>query len=397
MIQLARHIEILLLDNDCVIVPGLGGFMAHHVCARYCAETETFLPPMRQLGFNSQLQINDSLLAQSYIEAYDISYPEAITRIESEVRELNQLLQNEGECELNDIGLLKLNIEGNIEFVPCDAGILTPELYGLNYIDIAQLKSHAETTTEQKDINTLSDILKPVPHLSVKATERHTPAEDKEENEKGNADNIPSDITENHDTEYIRIRVSTIRHFATVTAVIIALFVFAIPFGQLSQPEMSQSYIDTGVLYNILPEMKDSGKAISQKKVVFKTANDTSLTSVKGDGQTDDASAADTATEQQSPLSNNDAETPSAKTEKSESHSFFSIVLASRVTRANAQDFVDRLKKDGLDKAQLVERSNGLKVIYGQYPSKEEAQHNLNMLKADNEAFAEGWIMEFRN
>ena len=30
VIELERHIEILLLDNDCVIVPGLGGFMAHH-------------------------------------------------------------------------------------------------------------------------------------------------------------------------------------------------------------------------------------------------------------------------------------------------------------------------------------------------------------------------------
>ena len=397
MIQLARHIEILLLDNDCVIVPGLGGFMAHHVCARYCAETETFLPPMRQLGFNSQLQINDSLLAQSYIEAYDISYPEAITRIESEVRELNQLLQNEGECELNDIGLLKLNIEGNIEFIPCDAGILTPELYGLNYIDIAPLKSHAETTTEQKDINSLSDILKPVPHLSVKATEKNAPADDKEKDEMENADDNLSDTTGNDEAEYIRIRISTIQHIATAAAVIIALFVFAIPFGQLSQPEMSQSYIDTGVLYNILPELKDSSKALSQKKVVFKTTNDTSLTNTEEDELTENASQADSAKERQPSEKNNDSEASAAKAGKSKSAPFFSIVLASRVTKANAEDFAERLKKSGFDKAQLVERSNGLKVIYGQYSSKEDAQRNLNMLKADNDVFAEGWIMEFRN
>ena len=30
MIELARHIEILLLENDCVIVPELGGFIAHY-------------------------------------------------------------------------------------------------------------------------------------------------------------------------------------------------------------------------------------------------------------------------------------------------------------------------------------------------------------------------------
>ena len=104
VIELERHIEILLLSNDCVIVPELGGFMTHHIDARYIEEEATFLPPLRTLGFNPQLKINDSLLAQSYVEAYDISYPEALQRIEDEVEELKMHLQNDGFYELNDIG-----------------------------------------------------------------------------------------------------------------------------------------------------------------------------------------------------------------------------------------------------------------------------------------------------
>lgn len=46
------------------------------------------LPPTRSIGFNPQLKINDSLLAQSYVEAYDISYPEAVRRIEKETDEI---------------------------------------------------------------------------------------------------------------------------------------------------------------------------------------------------------------------------------------------------------------------------------------------------------------------
>ena len=87
MIKLGRHIEILLLDNDRVIVPQFGGFTAHYVNAQCEVSTNFFYPPLRTLGFNPQLTINDSLLAQSYIEAYDISYPEAIRRIEGEVEE----------------------------------------------------------------------------------------------------------------------------------------------------------------------------------------------------------------------------------------------------------------------------------------------------------------------
>ena len=30
MIELAQHIEVLLLENDCVIVPGFGGYKAHY-------------------------------------------------------------------------------------------------------------------------------------------------------------------------------------------------------------------------------------------------------------------------------------------------------------------------------------------------------------------------------
>ena len=153
VIELERHIEILLLSNDCVIVPELGGFMAHHVDARYDETDGTFLPPLRTLGFNPRLTMNDSLLVQSYIEAYDISYPEALRRIETEVAEIRQHLETAGSYELNDIGMLRLNQDGNLEFEPCEAGILTPYLYGLSSFEMTPLVSEvpeeAETTDEQ--------------------------------------------------------------------------------------------------------------------------------------------------------------------------------------------------------------------------------------------------------
>ena len=38
MIELAQHIEALLLENDCVIVPGFGGFVAHYAPATHVKE-----------------------------------------------------------------------------------------------------------------------------------------------------------------------------------------------------------------------------------------------------------------------------------------------------------------------------------------------------------------------
>ena len=139
MIEMDRHIEILLLNNDCVIVPGYGGFMAHHVDARRDETDGSILPPMRTIGFNQKLTINDSLLAKSYVEAYDISYPDAMRRIEDEVRELRQRIDIDGQYEFRDLGVINLNKDGHYEFTPCPAGILTPELYGLSPVDIQPL------------------------------------------------------------------------------------------------------------------------------------------------------------------------------------------------------------------------------------------------------------------
>lgn len=148
--DLTRHIEILLLDNDCVIVPGLGAFLTHHVPARYDDIDGSFIPPMRTVGFNQQLRMNDSLLAQSYVEAYDISYPEAVRRLDDDVDAIRQQLDENGEYQMRGIGTLCLNADGNLEFEPFEAGVITPELYGLGSFQMARIGS-VRISSEQNE------------------------------------------------------------------------------------------------------------------------------------------------------------------------------------------------------------------------------------------------------
>ena len=88
MIELAQHIEVLLLENDCVIVPGFGGFIAHYAPAMRVAEENLFLPPTRTIGFNPQLTLNDGVLVQSYMAVYDTNFSDATKMVEKEVAEL---------------------------------------------------------------------------------------------------------------------------------------------------------------------------------------------------------------------------------------------------------------------------------------------------------------------
>ena len=95
MIELAQHIESLLLENDCVIVPNLGGFVAHYAPASYIKEENLFLPPTRIVGFNPQLRLNDGVLVQSYMSVHDTSFSDAARLVEKEVAELIGLLHEE--------------------------------------------------------------------------------------------------------------------------------------------------------------------------------------------------------------------------------------------------------------------------------------------------------------
>ena len=233
VIVLERHIEILLLSNDCVIVPGLGGFMAHHVDARYDETDGTFLPPLRTLGFNPRLTMNDSLLVQSYIEAYDISYPEALRRIEAEVVEIRQHLESKREYELNDIGILRLNQDGNLEFEPCEAGILTPYLYGLSSFEMTPL------VIEDKEI-------------------AEAPQEEK-------GTKIPEESA-------ITIKMSWLRNAVAAAAAIVAFFMISTPISNSdSTMEMQQSAFITIPQHSILSQQQTT---VNIQKTLTENTND---------------------------------------------------------------------------------------------------------------------------
>lgn len=165
---LARHIEILLLNNDCVVVPRLGGFVAHYTTARYDESDNIYIPPIRAVGFNPQLAVNDSQLAQAYVETYDMSYPQAIEKLEEDVEKMKAELNNSGEYELHGIGRLYINQHGKIEFSPCNAGLLSPELYGLDSIEAIHLRNKTKKSDERKTTSAEIYSLPPRDNTNIK-------------------------------------------------------------------------------------------------------------------------------------------------------------------------------------------------------------------------------------
>lgn len=378
MIELERHIEILLLSNDCVILPELGGFMAHAVEARYDDSDGMFIPPLRTLGFNPQLTMNDSLLVQSYIEAYDLSYPEALRRIEEEVAELRQHLETEGFYELNDIGVLRLNDEGRIEFEPCEAGILTPGLYGLGAFEMPTLS--ARKAAKGKVASLATDSAKDVQADSSDAEDGTTSAADGEANDGKAIKDDPA----------IVIKMSWLRNAAAVAAAIIAFFLIQTP---VSNSNVASSDVQQSA---ILPLGKTQAPVTAKKQQV---AEQPSAAEVSAEP----AETAPAAVAVEEPAAEPVAEKPAAEKPAAETtkpaaapqHSYC-IVLASQTTRRLAENFINQLKKDGHSQTRMMDMLNTKKVrvVYGSFSTEQEAHNKLATLRSTSDYFAEAWILK---
>ena len=362
MIELERHIEVLLLNNDCVIIPNFGGFMVHHVEARYDEKDHIFLPPYRTLGFNPQLKMNDSLLAQSYIEAYDISYPEAIKRIESEVDELNQILDNEGEYELNDIGTLHRNEMGSFDFIPCDAGILTPYLYGLSSFELESLSSikakrNKEAIEAEKETTNIPAGIQALEKTNIFANQ-------------SSLSNNTEDEQQDQEKS-IRISISMLRNAAAVAILFVVLMLIPTPLSN-KKDKLIQSELNTSLLYKIIPNDVITEKAgVNPLEKIASKPQPESTKEVKAKEVVEEVN------------------TPKKQ------ETFYTIVLASRITKKNAEAYTESLKNKGLENAEMIAKGAYVKVICGRYKSEKEAYKAMNKLN-NNPDFADCWVTKIQ-
>ena len=333
--------------------------MAHHREACYDEHDGMFLPPQRTLGFNPQLKLNDSLLAQSYVEAYDISYPEALRRIEAEVAELKQHLDNEGFYELNDIGRLSFNPEGRLEFAPCEAGILTPQLYGLSSFDFAPL---GEAAKQQKA---------PAPVMEAVA-EAAEPADNVETTD------VAEVVTEEEEEERaIVIKMSWVRNAVAVAAAVLAFFLMTTPVTNSENSHQSMGNLNNSILVGMMP--KDSNiKKIDISKI------DTQKPVVKNDSVAPAKEVAKTETK---------ADTTSVAASSQNIH--YCIVLASYISKKNANAFVEELHQKGYAEAEVFIRNNVTRVIYGNFRTVNEAYNKLNRIQK-RKGLEEAWVLKIK-
>jgi len=134
-----------------VIIPDFGGFVASYQSAQVNELQQTFYPPSKKIAFNAGLKNNDGLLANHLSIKERLVYSEAGKLILEYSKECLHTLDSGKKLNLDGIGLLFLDAEKNIQFLPDPNQNFLRGSFGLSMIHSAALES-AETLDPIREI-----------------------------------------------------------------------------------------------------------------------------------------------------------------------------------------------------------------------------------------------------
>ena len=384
MKELSRHIEVLLLENDCVIVPGLGGFIAHNKAAEFKDSANIFCPPLRTIGFNPQLTINDGLLAQSYMQSYDTDFPDASRKIESVVSQIKDSLYKNGQAELDNIGTLYYTMAGTYGFEPYGNAFFSPSLYGLGSFSISplsELASAKESAAEQRIV----------------------------------IETVPSSVEspkEKNKQQHIIKRMA--EHAIGIAAAIILFFVLSVPVENTYLDNSSYASLGAETMLDAIrskslatssPDKAGNAEDMQQTATAGRRNNVNTLRPVAVKTvKVEKAVKAEHAVVKKEKTAEAVKEKPKATVKKeakaakevqknnTAGDKGLFIIVASLQTMQDAEKELAKFKKQGYNDAKILTSDNRFRIALYSYTDKSQAYNKINELRKE-EQFKTAWLL----
>ena len=391
MKNLARHIEWLLHDNDCVILPGFGGFLAHVVPAYYVGTENLYYPPSRSISFNTAITMNDGLLAQSYMRSYNVDYAQATYLVDMAIEKLRDTLDEEGCVTIPRIGTFKQDIHQTIQFIAEPAGVSSSHHFGLGTFTI----------------NTIAQL----------------------QNQSGKVAQQPKSIfTQTEKTIDVHIQKRALRQILSTAAVFLLLLMISLPAGDLKPTDIASLHL-TDLIYGsknnntapttslpvdtITEYMEESNTvididtdidSIATLEVSGDIINEEMSEDIDNEGisESNDNEVVPIVPENiGSTTVPNETSEPATTTNSIEvvenmqstpSDKIYHIIVASLPNHRGAEDIIDDYISKGYSQASLVERDNRVRISLMQFTDKDEANNYLKTLRED-EAFQNAWLL----
>lgn len=353
---LAKNLEILLLQHDLVMVPGLGGFVVDYKQAEFDEnEDGILLPPGRSVMFNKDLRANDGLMVNAYMQNYDATYPQAYRQMEIDVEQLLDQLNEEGWVCLENVGTLRKDLEGHLSFEQIHATAITPALFALPSVKIKSLNQLENELDVAKNIRQAS-------MLNLAETNEH---EGK-----------------------VSQRWRRWRDMGISSAAAIALFfMFAFPYVNNNH---STDKIIAGSIVSQNKDLNDNSIAVQPdestntlKNVVQEPLTQPQIIVLQAPPSGQNAIVIS----QQDINNSQNVSSPNGK---------FSIVLTAAANEQCAQYVIDQMEQQNFPGAFYYKDEKCDYVLYSRFESIQDAQKALKALQPVNKRFAKAWVMEIK-
>lgn len=343
MTNFASHIQELLFDHDCVILPGLGGFVSSNAPAFTNYGTNTFYPPHKNIIFNKNLISNDGLLVHKIANDQAVPYAEANKQLSDFIEICKIKLKNSRRIELENIGVLYLDNEENLQFIQDKNLNYSMEAFGLSAF---KLKPLEQQIFEQPVVK--EKIEKPEPVFE----DRKPVAQPKTR--------------------------TPLRKYAPALALIpVAALMIWLPFkmrddsGHMNFAGLNPFEKKSEVIINYQPRTNTIAAKINAGIAKLEDTYKASIDSVK----TAMLAIASADTTKVEPVSQ--------QIIQQQTYSTFYVVAGCFANNENAQKMVEELKSRGFVSAAIIgENSQGLiRVAYSSHTSKEDAVLAMNKVK----------------
>jgi cell division septation protein DedD len=149
--KIAKYVGDLLYNYECVVIPGLGGFLTNDKSATINSSSNLFKPPFKQILFNAYLKTNDGLLVNYIAREEGIEYKEAKEQVDRFVLLCDSALREGKRINFHRIGYLYLNPNQKIAFEQDNSTNYNPDAFGLTgFISPAIYKATPEEKLREK-------------------------------------------------------------------------------------------------------------------------------------------------------------------------------------------------------------------------------------------------------
>ena len=160
VMEMVDLVADLLFKHNCVIVPGLGGFVSNYSKAEFKEEYQTILPARKRIAFNEKLHENDGLLINHVAKTKGISYSEAEVEVNKFVEYASERIHHHKSFEFKNVGTFYYTRENNVVFVPYEGINMLTDSYGLSPLKLRATQKMSETADVRPTLEVVPDTKK---------------------------------------------------------------------------------------------------------------------------------------------------------------------------------------------------------------------------------------------